>query len=1072
MAEHIRNCVNSIFKKHKPNGELPIHDCNKENCICILGYDEKQKFCIETDVALTVENICIQCAKQLSIVSNNIYLFGLVKTDGKTWLNMAKTLEPGVKNSNKYIFRLRYYSSSILRESDLINYLHKQFRNDFRSGIYPFHEKDEPKILGFGVTDITIDYNERNNGPFRMPSNLCQFFPKQIFKNVKWLKKVLLKNRIGDETRREVIRINSLEGLRKTFVEGVYNMFRDHMCKETFECRNLNHQVTVSVQRNDNTNEMCIALGNSAYFISSLRWIEIKSNNSVQLNFKRSPPIVLSFDDEESAVSFVSCIDGYFRLSYDFYNSLCEQVEPPSIKYMREHGFHGNIDKKYITDILRKKCHQPGCYLIQWNVVHPFLYHIACFNPKFNSRNANEEEILYETIDYSQKKYKEAFPSIINLLEHIKSSKMSQMLKPDKFALSNLLLCKPENYTGIQESVTKHSQPEIISQSDIFFQTEQALIGSGVFTDVKVGIHKGNGNKPVVVKQLKDFSDSPYYLQFFLNAIEDHYLLSKNPSFLQMEGIILKPKCGLVMEYANHKSVSQFLCRNTDVRVGLILKMAAKVSDGLMYLRGQSLVHGNLHCRNLLLCTMSQVKIADAGLVKVTDHLPLDSQVNNIRKPWLAPELQSNLQKPTCESDMFAFGSCLCEMLCFECNPPQENFQSQASCAHVCRLLIESKTVSKNDGNTEQFDAIYKEIHSLILKCRAKGSECRPKPGDVSTILLQLADKLGNTPELKYSVDDVELVKAVHSSDGAQTLCNHKWTRHFLKPPPITEEIKRLCSQVPRTNKSVALPNPLEIFKKDMAMDFVIGQGAFGKVWKITYKKNDEKKTAAFKEFHPKNQPSSLKLNLEFKILIELRHERIIQIYGFCNDPSGIILEYIDGSDLSKWLKSNKSTMVSIKTILIEIAEGMHYLQSKHITHLDLAARNILLTVDTHVKITDFGLAKQMDSDVYKVKSERSLPLCWSAPEVVNNEITTQADVWSYGVLMWECFSSGKWPELHNIKFDKEKYKRAWQDGQRLLKPEKCSEKHYELMKMCWEYKPQKRPNFDSIIQRLKPMKF
>ncbi|XP_052822694.1 tyrosine-protein kinase hopscotch [Octopus bimaculoides] len=484
----------------------------------------------------------------------------------------------------------------------------------------------------------------------------------------------------------------------------------------------------------------------------------------------------------------------------------------------------GSFVKKYITDILRKKSHEPGCYLIQWNVVHPFHYHIARLNPKFNSKNANEEEILYEIIDYSQKKYKEAFPSSTNLLEYIKSSKASQMLKPDKFAPSNLLLCKPENYTGIQESVTKHSQPDILSQSDILFQTEQAVIGSGVFTDVKVGVYKGNGNKPVAVKQLKDFSDSPYYLQFFLNAIEDHYLLSKNPSFLQMEGIILKPKCGLVMEYANHKSISEFLCRNTDVRVGLILKMAAKVSDGLTCLRRQSLVHGNLHCRNLLLCTMSQVKIADAGLVKVTDHLPLDNQVNTVRKPWLAPELQSNLQKPTCESDMFAFGSCLCEMLCFDCNPPQENFQNQANCAHVCRLLIESKAASKNDGNAEQLDAIYKEVHSLILECRAKGSECRPKPGDVSKILLQLADKLMNVPELKYSDDDIELIKAVHSSDSTQTLCNHKWNREVLRPPPITEELKRLCSQVPRTNTSVALPNPLEIFRKDMAMESVLGQ--------------------------------------------------------------------------------------------------------------------------------------------------------------------------------------------------------------------------------------------------------
>lgn len=56
----------------------------------------------------------------------------------------------------------------------------------------------------------------------------------------------------------------------------------------------------------------------------------------------------------------------------------------------------------------------------------------------------------------------------------------------------------------------------------------------------------------------------------------------------------------------------------------------------------------------------------------------------------------------------------------------------------------------------------------------------------------------------------------------------------------------------------------------------------------------------------------------------------------------------------------------------------MDYLGQKHIVHRDLAARNILVVDDTHVKISDFGLAQVMGkSDYYILKTNRDLPIKW-----------------------------------------------------------------------------------------------
>ena len=84
------------------------------------------------------------------------------------------------------------------------------------------------------------------------------------------------------------------------------------------------------------------------------------------------------------------------------------------------------------------------------------------------------------------------------------------------------------------------------------------------------------------------------------------------------------------------------------------------------------------------------------------------------------------------------------------------------------------------------------------------------------------------------------------------------------------------------------------------------------------------------------------------------------------------------------------------------------HLASLNIVHRDLACRNVLIGANKHLKITDFGLSREVE-EVYEVKGKNKLPWRWMAIESLERRIfTTYSDVWSFGITLWEISTFGK----------------------------------------------------------------
>ncbi|XP_043936999.1 ankyrin repeat and protein kinase domain-containing protein 1 [Protopterus annectens] len=256
-----------------------------------------------------------------------------------------------------------------------------------------------------------------------------------------------------------------------------------------------------------------------------------------------------------------------------------------------------------------------------------------------------------------------------------------------------------------------------------------------------------------------------------------------------------------------------------------------------------------------------------------------------------------------------------------------------------------------------------------------------------------------------------------------------------------------------------------------------IGTGSFGQVFKVKHRL--WRTIYAIKccpvifydsSFHRKSLQCLME---EAEKMEKIKFQHVVPIYGICDSPEGIVMEYMDNGSLEKQLASQQMSW-SLKFQLIhEIALGMNFLHSMKppLLHLDLKPGNILLDEHFHVKISDFGLSKWMDHSSkmdYIEKSAIRGTLSYIPPEIfLQNSRTSGSkhDIYSFGIVVWEILTqkkpypganmmgvivkvaAGKRPPLEEIPENR---------------PQEC-EQMINLMQRCWEQIPGQRPCFADI---------
>ena len=132
-------------------------------------------------------------------------------------------------------------------------------------------------------------------------------------------------------------------------------------------------------------------------------------------------------------------------------------------------------------------------------------------------------------------------------------------------------------------------------------------------------------------------------------------------------------------------------------------------------------------------------------------------------------------------------------------------------------------------------------------------------------------------------------------------------------------------------------------------------------------------------------------------LLISLCHPHILHAYGFCSEPNlSLITESSDMTtiDLYQYLqrcKQQSRETLLYSTVLFlagQICSALAYLESLHVSHRDIAARNCLISSNLHIKLQDLAMCNEIYADDYVLLTtedqlQTRRPIRWCAWETI-----------------------------------------------------------------------------------------
>ena len=238
-----------------------------------------------------------------------------------------------------------------------------------------------------------------------------------------------------------------------------------------------------------------------------------------------------------------------------------------------------------------------------------------------------------------------------------------------------------------------------------------------------------------------------------------------------------------------------------------------------------------------------------------------------------------------------------------------------------------------------------------------------------------------------------------------------------------------------------------------------IGIGGCGTVYKATWRQRlfwqqDMQEVAVKRllKFQPK----------EVEIMSKLDHQNIVKLLGVVEDKPDfyLILEFCSGGSLRESLDKREGKRLPENQLydwMKQAALPIQYLHKMGVVHKDVKSPNYLIAEGNILKLTDFGISKELEATMSNATESASCQ--WMAPELMKELILSPSyDIFSYGVVVWELYTT-----VTPSKVLKRQVV-VMGDNQRLKIPGDCPKPIADMIRQCWESDYKARPTMDRVL--------
>ncbi|CAG0891134.1 unnamed protein product [Darwinula stevensoni] len=833
----------------------------------------------ETNKVLVAEDLCLSVAQALEFPPVTANLFGLYDRKMKLWKSPSDIVEVTKHTVTDLYFLVRFHVVdlsriiSLCKGEKMLNYYFHQARRDFLDGFIEEVSRRVDEFLGLSVTDMYRVHLERGTSPDAICRDYRAYIPSDInrkhpfFLNNKLRHKLqeLINNCQSWQTGTvKEIYLKELMHLSPGYFTETYDAFMEIDGEEVSVKLKICHVdqsqpgVKYLQSKKSQWRHICE--------IEELCYVSVKADFTLELSRTIGTPSYLRFNSDNEMRSFISCIDGYYRLSRKFIFNLCREMPTPALMRLKKLKSHGPVGSAFASRKLKeKKDWKMGSFLIRQC---EFSYNVFWLDVnirdggkpshiriqrRFVDANGEEEFCLPSIRSRNVESEQEWFRSLSELLSCVTAKgwlPLKDLVYPSDYDRSEvLLLCeRSKGKMNNTEEIPSHKMPLIIKDNMLSFSEGEKR---GHFTLVRHAKWQKTKNlvAEVAVKSLKkEFSLT--YWKTFLDSC-NRSLFWESDCLVECMGMCLTSPHLLVMPWFSLGRLDLYLRshRQSILPVDLI-EAATYLARALWYLSDCGLVHGKIRCHNVLVASHGnnefKVKLADPGPLIYLQH----------ELPWIPLELHDSMHeaRKSRPADVWALGTTLWELFSYGQQP------------FAGRSLVEMQEHYKTHVYLDKPESCmleeFWEVYETMKGCwhREQSGRIEPQTLMRDLHLVMYFEDQGDVEE-KSKVDEHDLL-------GDRDI---SW-----KLSPLQVELGRER----------------------------LGQGFYGEVWKGTLVQDDglTRIPVAIKKL--KHQ--------------SLHHPNVVEIKGMVEEPLQLVMEFIPMGSLSRYLHCHKHRLTP--TLILRFA--------------------------------------------------------------------------------------------------------------------------------------------------------